>query len=96
MGIWPLPNSNTPDLIAGMRAELKDIKGTRPAGMNATMSYDASEYIQNSIEVSYPNPDFLQQRYVSCFAVAGLEMLVDSVTYSFYAFQVLLGTTRIN
>jgi len=49
MGIWPLPNSNTLDVIAGVRAELEDIKSTLPSGMNATMAYDASEYIQSSI-----------------------------------------------
>jgi len=49
MGIWPLPNSNTLDVIAGVRAELDDIKSTLPTGMSATMAYDASEYIQSSI-----------------------------------------------
>lgn len=49
MGIWPLPNSNTLDVIAGVRAELEDIKSTLPTGMQATMAYDASEYIQSSI-----------------------------------------------
>ncbi len=49
MGIWPLPNSNTLDVIAGVREELESIKSTLPTGMEATMAYDASEYIQSSI-----------------------------------------------
>ena len=49
MGIWPLPNSNTLDVIAGVREELENIKSELPSGMQATMAYDASEYIQSSI-----------------------------------------------
>jgi multidrug efflux pump len=49
MGIWPLPNSNTLEVIAGVREELEKIKQDLPTGMEATMAYDASEYIQSSI-----------------------------------------------
>ena len=49
MGIWPLPNSNTLEVIAGVREELERIKQDLPTGMEATMAYDASEYIQSSI-----------------------------------------------
>jgi multidrug efflux pump len=49
MGIWPLPNSNTLEVIAGVREELENIKSDLPTGMEATMAYDASEYIQSSI-----------------------------------------------
>ncbi len=49
MGIWPLPNANTLDVIAGVREELDDIKSTLPSGMTATVAYDASQYIESSI-----------------------------------------------
>ena len=49
MGIWPQPNANTLDVIAGVREELDDIKSTLPTGMSANVAYDASEYIASSI-----------------------------------------------
>jgi multidrug efflux pump len=49
MGIWPLPNANTLDVIQGVREELDDIKRTLPTGMTAAVAYDASEYIASSI-----------------------------------------------
>lgn len=49
MGIWPLPNANTLDVIAGVREELDEIKSTLPTGMSADVAYDASEYIASSI-----------------------------------------------
>ena len=49
MGIWPLPNANTLDVIAGIREELDDIKSTLPSGMTASVAYDASQYIESSI-----------------------------------------------
>jgi len=49
MGIWPLPNANTLDVIQGVREELNDIKRTLPTGMTAAVAYDASEYIASSI-----------------------------------------------
>jgi multidrug efflux pump len=49
MGIWPLPNANTLDVIRGVREELEDIKRTLPTGMSAAVAYDASEYIASSI-----------------------------------------------
>lgn len=49
MGIWPLPNANTLDVIAGVREELDDIKSTLPSGMTASVAYDASQYIESSI-----------------------------------------------
>ncbi len=49
MGIWPLPNANTLDVIKGVRDELDDIKRTLPKGMTADVAYDASEYIASSI-----------------------------------------------
>jgi len=49
MGIWPLPNANALDVISGVRAELDDIKNELPSGMEATVAYDATDYIRSSI-----------------------------------------------
>lgn len=49
MGIWPLPNANTLDVIKGVRDELEQIKRELPTGMTAAVAYDASEYIASSI-----------------------------------------------
>ena len=49
MGIWPLPNANTLDVIKGVRAELDAIKSALPGGMTATVAYDATQYIESSI-----------------------------------------------
>lgn len=49
MGIWPLPNANTLDVIKGVRDELEAIKSELPTGMTAAVAYDASEYIASSI-----------------------------------------------
>jgi len=49
MGIWPLPNANTLDVIQNVRKELDAIKSTLPSGMTATVAYDATQYIESSI-----------------------------------------------
>ena len=49
MGIWPLPNANTLDVIKGVRTELDAIKSALPGGMTATVAYDATQYIESSI-----------------------------------------------
>ncbi len=49
MGIWPLPNANTLDVIQGVRNELDAIKSSLPSGMTATVAYDATQYIESSI-----------------------------------------------
>ena len=49
MGIWPLPNANTLDVIKGVRKELDAIKSALPGGMTATVAYDATQYIESSI-----------------------------------------------
>ena len=50
MGIWPQPNANTLDVIAGVREELDAIKSTLPTGMTADVAFDASQYIASSID----------------------------------------------
>jgi multidrug efflux pump len=49
MGIFPLPNANTIDVVQRVRTELEDIKQGLPQGLEATIGYDASEYIDNAI-----------------------------------------------
>ncbi len=49
MGIFPLPNANTLDVMELVRADLADIQSTLPSGMTAEVAYDASEYIATSI-----------------------------------------------
>jgi multidrug efflux pump len=49
MGMFPLPNANTIEVIKRVRAELDEIKKDLPAGLEAGVGYDASEYIDNAI-----------------------------------------------
>jgi multidrug efflux pump len=49
MGIFPLPNANTIDVIQRVRLELEAIKQDLPEGLEASIGYDASEYIDNAI-----------------------------------------------
>jgi multidrug efflux pump len=49
MGIWPLPNSNSLDVIKLVREEMKAIQTTLPSGMEARIAYDATKYIETSI-----------------------------------------------
>jgi multidrug efflux pump len=49
MGIFPLPNSNTVDVIGRVSAELDKIKKDLPEGLDAEVGYDASEYISDAL-----------------------------------------------
>ncbi|MGE5662804.1 MAG: efflux RND transporter permease subunit, partial [Deltaproteobacteria bacterium] len=49
MGIWPLPNANSLDVIKRVRAEMGSIRRDLPAGLNARVAYDATNYISNAI-----------------------------------------------
>jgi len=49
MGIFPLPNSNTVDVVKRVRVELAKIKKDLPRGMDAEIGYDASEYISDAL-----------------------------------------------
>ena len=53
MGVWVLPNANTLDVMAGVRAELDRIKQGLPQGMQATIEYDSTEYIEDAISEVY-------------------------------------------
>jgi multidrug efflux pump len=50
LGIQPLPNANTIDVVARVAADLEQIRLDLPVGMEAAVAYDASEYIRNAIE----------------------------------------------
>ncbi len=49
IGIWPLPNANSLDVIARVRKEMAGIQKDLPTGMQARVAYDATEYIHNAI-----------------------------------------------
>jgi multidrug efflux pump len=49
MGIWPLPNANSIDVIRKVRTEMAAIQRDLPSGMQARVAYDATSYINNAI-----------------------------------------------
>ena len=50
MGIYPLPNANALDVIQRIRKEVEALKGSLPPPIQASIAYDATGYIENSIE----------------------------------------------
>jgi multidrug efflux pump len=49
MGIWPLPNANSLDVIKRVKAEMESIQRDLPVGLEARVAYDATNYISNAI-----------------------------------------------
>ena len=49
MGIFPLPNANSLDVIRRVRVEMEAIQRQLPSGMQARIAYDATAYIDNAI-----------------------------------------------
>lgn len=49
MGIWPLPNANSLDVIKRVRAEMALVQRDLPSGMKSHVAYDATNYITNAI-----------------------------------------------
>ena len=49
MGIWPLPNANSLDVIKAVRKEMAAIKAALPSGLVGQVAYDATRYIDNAI-----------------------------------------------
>jgi multidrug efflux pump len=49
MGIWPLPNANSLDVIKRVRVEMASIEKDLPTGLKARIAYDATNYISNAI-----------------------------------------------
>jgi multidrug efflux pump len=49
MGIWPLPNANSLDVIGSVRTEMESIQKQLPSGIQARVAYDATGYIRDAI-----------------------------------------------
>ena len=49
MGIWPLPNANSLDVIKRVRVELEAISKQLPNGLTGRIAYDGTAYIENAI-----------------------------------------------
>ncbi len=49
MGIWPLPNANSLDVITLVKKELISIQKDLPSGMQGRIGYDSTDYINNAI-----------------------------------------------
>ena len=49
MGIWPLPNANSLDVIRAVRAEMEQIQKDLPASMEGGIAYDSTIYIKDAI-----------------------------------------------
>ena len=49
MGIWPLPNANSLDVIRLVRTEMEAIQKELPSGMQSRVAYDVTNYITNAI-----------------------------------------------
>jgi len=48
-GVFPQPNANIIEVIDGVRVELEKLKKEMPAGLDASIGYDASEYVSDAI-----------------------------------------------
>lgn len=49
MGIWPLPNANSLEVIRRVTAEMESVREALPTGLAARIAYDATDYIRNAI-----------------------------------------------
>lgn len=49
MGVWPLPNANSLDVIRRVRAEMAAIQKELPTGLTGSIAYDATKYIEDAI-----------------------------------------------
>jgi len=50
IGVFPQPNANIIDVIDGVRVELDKLKQEMPAGLGASIGYDASQYVSDAID----------------------------------------------
>ena len=50
MGVWPLPNANTLDVVRNVREAMPEIQSRLPSGMQAKIAYDATVYIESAIK----------------------------------------------
>jgi multidrug efflux pump len=49
MGIWPLPTANSLDVIKRVRVEMDAVQKLLPSGLQATVAYDSTAYIDSAI-----------------------------------------------
>jgi multidrug efflux pump len=49
MGVWVLPNANSLDVIGRVKKEVAIIQKELPTGMEASVAFDSTKYIQNAI-----------------------------------------------
>lgn len=49
MGVWPLPNANTLDVVKRLRTEMDAIQKDLPSGLQGRIAYDATKYIDDAI-----------------------------------------------
>lgn len=49
IGIWPLPNANSLDVMKRVRAEMALIQKELPTGLTGGIAYDATKYIEDAI-----------------------------------------------
>ncbi len=49
MGIWPLPNANSLDVIKRVRVEMEAISRQLPSGLEGRIAYDGTAYINDAI-----------------------------------------------
>ena len=49
MGIWPLPNANSIDVIRRIRTEMEQVQKDMPSGMKSHIAYDGTAYINDAI-----------------------------------------------
>jgi multidrug efflux pump len=49
IGIWPLPNANSVDVVDRVRREMQSIDKQLPTAMQARIAYDATDYITTAI-----------------------------------------------
>lgn len=50
IGVFPQPNANIVDVINDVRVELDKLKQEMPAGLDASIGYDASQYVSDAID----------------------------------------------
>ncbi len=49
MGVWVLPNANSLDVIARVRKEMDIIKAELPTGLDASVAFDSTKYIEDAV-----------------------------------------------
>jgi multidrug efflux pump len=49
MGVWVAPNANSLDVMKAVNAEMEAIKTDLPSGLDGSVAYDATEYIDAAI-----------------------------------------------